>query len=299
MNILVLGGEGLLGHALAHELIGKRIHNGRIGVTVRGARSRVPLPCGVSVYPNVDATRFASVTAAIDNHHANAVINAIGIVKNNAAVDDLTTTFAVNAHFPKKLARAVTVRGSKLIHISTDCVFTGDQGQYSEMDPPDANDAYGRSKAIGEVSGEGILTLRTSMVGLEQATSRGLLNWFLSQPGPVPGYTNAVFSGPSAIEVARLVAKILASHGPMGGLMHVAAAPIDKFTLLTMVRDAFSLSTEIVADESVVIDRSMRAGRLEMRYGYTAPSWPAMVEELARHYHDAAPIRAAQAAVLP
>ncbi len=284
MSVLVLGAEGMLGLALCRELA-RRPGGGAVVAGVRGRHPRSPLPPSVRLAPAIEALDLASVEAALRNHRPHTVVNAIGIVKGRPERDDFGALMAVNGCFPHHLAGLCRRMGSRLLHISTDCVFDGLRGNYGEGDSPSARDPYGRSKALGEVTGDGAMTLRTSMIGFEGLTRRGLLAWFLNAAGPVRGYTNARFSGPSAPELARLVARIVTAPEPFGGLLHAGAAPIDKFTLLTMVRDAFCLDTEVVPDGSVRIDRSLDTRALAARYGYVAPSWPQMIAELAAEWH--------------
>jgi len=282
MSVLVLGGEGMLGHALVRACAGRAPILGPVAASVRGTVSRVPFAPGVRVAAGVDALRFATVEAAVEAHRPTAIVNAIGIVKKRPEGEDRRLLAAVNARFPRRLAALCRARGIRLVHVSTDCVFDGRRGGYAEDDAPTARDRYGRSKARGEVVGPDILTLRTSMVGLEPVGARGLLAFLLAARGRVRGYTNVVFSGPTAPEVARTVVAILASGKPFGGLVHLGAEPIDKHALLLMLRDALALPIGIDPDPAPRLDRSLRATRLWLRYAIAAPSWPDMVDELAR-----------------
>lgn len=288
MTVLILGAEGMLGLALCREFAARPPAGEPIVASVREAAPRVALPEGLAVAPFVDAMRLDTVKAALARVRPTVVINAIGIVKHRLAQADLERMTTVNGLFPHRLAALCQERGVRLLHISTDCVFDGRRGLYSETDAANARDAYGHSKALGEVASPHAMTLRTSMIGLPSHAGRGLLAWFLAGDAPVKGYTNAVFSGPTAPELARLVGRIVASPAPFGGLLNVAAAPIDKFSLLTMVREAFGLRRSIAPDGTLRIDRSLCAGRLAARYGYEAPPWRAMVEELAAQWREGA-----------
>ncbi|GAB5377026.1 MAG: SDR family oxidoreductase [Acuticoccus sp.] len=286
MTVLVLGAGGMLGLALCRELAARLPGGARWRRACGGARPRIALPPGLDVAPHVDALQIDSINAALERFRPHTVINAIGFVKNRGGRDEIDLMLAVNGLFPHQLAERCRAFGARLIHFSSDCVFSGTRGAYRETDPPDAQDVYGHSKALGEVTSRHALTLRTSMIGLPGFGGRGLLGWFLDRSDPVKGFTNAVFSGPTAPELARLVAHIITARGPYGGLLHVAAAPIDKFTLLSMLGTAFARDTEIVPDGALRIDRSLRADRLAARYGYSAPSWPAMVDELAAEWRS-------------
>jgi dTDP-4-dehydrorhamnose reductase len=168
------------------------------------------------------------------------------------------------------------------VHLSTDCVFSGRRGKYREADVSDAEDFYGRTKYLGEANGERCISLRTSMIGLELTRKSGLLEWFLAQRGIVKGYTKAIFSGFTTLELARIIERVLTMHVPLAGLYHVASDPISKFELLTMIRDALGLHTEIEPNDQLQCDRSLDASRFREATGYRPPKWKAMIEELAQ-----------------
>jgi dTDP-4-dehydrorhamnose reductase len=168
-----------------------------------------------------------------------------------------------------------------MIHISTDCVFAGTRGHYSEDDLADASDLYGRSKLLGEVT-ETALTIRTSIAGRELRTSNGLVEWFLSnRGGSVRGFTSAIFSGVTTAMLARILAAVLEQHSDMHGLYHVAGAPISKYDLLMMLNAAMGAGVMIEADDSFVIDRSLDATRFQAATGLQPPEWPEMIAALA------------------
>jgi dTDP-4-dehydrorhamnose reductase len=230
----------------------------------------------------VDVLSDADLDRAMSAARPDVVINAVGIVKQRRDAESATTTIAVNALLPHRLADQCAAAGARLIHISTDCVFAGTKGAYTEADVPDAHDLYGRSKLLGEVDRAGCLTVRTSMVGREIRTSRGLFEWFFSHRGEiVPGFTRARFSGLTTAELSRVIADIVQRQPELRGVWHVAGDPINKFDLLTIVNDAFRLGSTLRADESFVCDRTLDASRFMNATGYRPPSWAAMVAELA------------------
>jgi len=230
----------------------------------------------------VDVLSDADLDRAMSAARPDVVINAVGIVKQRRDAESATTTIAVNALLPHRLADQCAAAGARLIHISTDCVFAGTKGAYTEADVPDAHDLYGRSKLLGEVDRAGCLTVRTSMVGREIRTSRGLFEWFFSHRGEiVPGFTRARCSGLTTAELSRVIADIVQRQPELRGVWHVAGDPINKFDLLTIVNDAFRLGSTLRADESFVCDRTLDASRFMNATGYRPPSWAAMVAELA------------------
>ncbi|HEX5073277.1 MAG TPA: SDR family oxidoreductase [Gemmatimonadaceae bacterium] len=281
MRALVLGGAGMLGHRLWHEL-DKHMD---AFATVRGSPDDYAslgwfdLP---HVIGGVDVHSDADLERAMSEARPDVVVNAVGIVKQRRDAESATTTIAVNALLPHRLADRCAAVGARLIHISTDCVFAGTKGTYTEQDVPDANDLYGRSKLMGEVDRDGCLTIRTSMVGREIRTSRGLFEWFFAHRGQVvPGFTRARFSGLTTTELSRVIADIIQRHPELRGVWHVAGDPTTKFDLLSIVNDAFGLGSTLRADESFVCDRTLDASRFMNATGYRPPSWPAMVAELA------------------
>ncbi len=177
---------------------------------------------------------------------------------------------------------------ARLIHISTDCVFSGKRGKYREEDLPDAADLYGRSKLLGEITGGRALTLRTSMIGHELAGRHSLLEWFLAQQGKaVAGYRHAIFSGLTTRRLAELIATLIADFPDLCGLYHVAGEAISKFELLSLVRGCFGLDIEIVPEDDFVIDRSLDSTRFVQATGIARPQWAEMIAQLAPSAQEA------------
>ena len=281
--VLILGGSGMLGHKLFQTLR----ESFDAFVTLRAGG---PPWQGYPFDPDhgrgiggVEATDPDRVAAAINRARPEAVINCIGIVKQRAAASAPDQSMRVNARFPTLLARLCRERGCRLLHLSTDCVFSGLRGGYSEDDQPDPVDLYGRSKLLGEVAGEGCLTLRTSMIGRELAGRAGLLEWFLCQRGGrVQGFRSAVFSGLTTAALARVIAALLSDHPGLEGLFHVASQPISKHDLLLRIDRALDLRIEIEPVNEPVCDRSLDGSRFASATGIMVPSWDSMIEGLAR-----------------
>lgn len=280
MKILVLGGTGMLGHQLAREM------NDRfdVAVTTRGSASDWddhPVLGPLERLGNVRVERLDSVLDALGRVEPDVVINAVGLIKQDPRGGDPLTAIEINAAFPHRLASLCRLAGARLVHIGTDCVFSGRRGGYAEDDLPAPPDVYGRSKLLGEVSGPGCLTLRTSLVGRELRGSRGLVEWFLSQDGgSVRGYTRAVFSGFVTRTFARRLAELLTERPDLEGVWHMAAEPIAKYDLLLRLREAFALDVDVQRDDRVVIDRSLDASKLRAETGFEPPSWDDMIQDL-------------------
>jgi dTDP-4-dehydrorhamnose reductase len=169
-----------------------------------------------------------------------------------------------------------------VIHFSTDCVFSGRQGNYTEDSRSDAEDLYGKSKYLGEVTTGNALTLRTSIIGRELAHFRSLLEWFLSHDGKtVRGFRRVIYSGVTTNYLSQLVGDLITDHPALSGLYQVTAPPVSKHDLLCMIRDAYHLNIDIVPDEREVSDRSMVGEKFRRATGYTSPDWPRLLKQLA------------------
>lgn len=279
MRVLVLGANGMLGHKLTQTLAA----DVEVSATVRSPTAGLGDALhGVSIREGVDASDPGTVATAIDEARPDVVVNCIGIVKQAAAASEAIPSITINALFPHQLSELCGGRGVRLVHISTDCVFSGRTGSYTETDQPDPVDLYGATKWLGEVVADGALTIRTSMIGRELATSFGLVEWFLGEDSDtVRGYRKAVFSGFTTAALSELVRRVIVDLPDLSGLCHVSADPISKYDLLRLLRAAFDIDIDIEPDDSVICDRSLGSGRFWAAAGGSAPSWPTMIEGLA------------------
>ena len=240
------------------------------------------------VITGVDVENTDNLMRLFSNVRPQVVVNGVGIVKQLAEADDPLLTLPINSLLPHRLARLCEVAGARLVHISTDCVFSGTKGNYVESDPPDAQDLYGRSKLLGEVDYPNAVTLRTSIVGHELAGVHSLVGWFLAQQKSVKGYRRAVFSGLPTCELARVIRDFVLPRPELRGVYHLSAAPINKFDLLTLVGRTYGKDIEIVADEAVRIDRSLDSSRFRANTGYMPDDWSKLVSRMhAFEFHPA------------
>lgn len=279
-RVLVIGGAGMLGH----ELVRRLARRFETWATVRSPESPPLLSQHLSagaVFTAVDAADPLLAEELIGSLAPTVVVNCAGIVKQRPEARDPLQCIPVNALFPHHLAAACARSHARLIHLSTDCVFSGRRGNYSERDLPDPEDLYGRSKLLGEPEGAHCLTIRTSMIGHELSGESGLLEWFLRQKGAVTGFERAIFSGLSTPALSRVLETIIEVHPNLSGLYHVASEPISKYDLLVLLRDAFGLPLEIVRDSRVVVDRSLDGRRFQDATGFVPTSWLEMTKELA------------------
>jgi dTDP-4-dehydrorhamnose reductase len=236
---------------------------------------------------NVDVTDPHDLHRAFSMARPDVVFNAVGIIKQLKQAHDPVTSITINALFPHQLRLLCAACGARLIHISTDCVFSGKKGGYTEQDIPDPEDLYGRTKLLGEVSAPGSVTVRTSMIGRELETRSGLIEWFLSQRGgQARGYQRAIYTGFTTLELARVLAFIAEKQPELSGVWIVSSDPINKYELLAMVNRIYGLDICLEPDTSFVCDRSMNSSRFREATGYRPPSWADMICEM---YEDPTP----------
>jgi dTDP-4-dehydrorhamnose reductase len=286
MRILILGGDGMLGHRLLRQFAPN--HETRVTVRQPLAAYRAHrLFDRANTFDEVDARDPAALPRVLGEFRPEVVVNAVGVIKQRPDAKEGVLSIEVNSLFPHFLARLCEARGARLLHVSTDCVFSGSKGNYVETDCPDPVDVYGFSKLLGEVTRPGALTLRTSMIGTELARKTGLLEWFLSQRGKmIKGYRKAIFSGFTTAELARIIERLLTALPTGAGVYHVSAAPISKFDLLSRLNDRLHLDIRIEPDDVVVCDRSLDSTRFRRDFSYQPPSWDRMLDELASEVRE-------------
>lgn len=281
MRVLILGGAGMLGHKLW------QVYQNRFDtwVTVRTgykAYAHYGLFDPQRMVDGVDVFNFDTVVEALATVRPDVVINCVGVIKQLAAAKDPIVSLTINSLLPHRLANLCQAAGARLIHISTDCVFSGRKGMYTEDDVSDAEDLYGRTKFLGEVSGPGCLTLRTSIIGREMQTASGLVEWFLShQGGQVRGYTEAIYSGFTTQALAEIVARLISDYPEMSGLYQVSTAAINKYELLKLIGQAYESDTVIEPYDEVAIDRSLDSRRFWSEVDFQPPTWPEMIMAMA------------------
>jgi len=282
LRLLILGGSGMLGHQLWRGFHAQ--HD--TWVTLRRPVADFAVH---NLFDEAKAIQLDDITddtaleRALGQAKPEAVINCVGLIKQRDEASDEALTLRVNAEFPHRLAKRCGEAGARLIHFSTDCIFAGTKGNYTESDPSDAADLYGQSKHQGEVADAHSVTLRTSVIGHELGTNLALLDWFLSQRGQaISGFTKAIYSGFTTLEMARIVDRILTQHPALSGVWHVASESISKFALLQLCREKLGWEGVIEPNDEFVCDRSLNADRFNQATGYTPPSWEAMISELAQ-----------------
>jgi len=284
MRVLVLGASGMLGNAMLRVL--DEYESLEVYGTARSCDVGRFFPAKISarLMTGVDVENQDTLMKAFCQVRPQVVINCVGLIKQLAEAGDPLRSIPVNALLPHRLARLCAVSSARLVHISTDCVFSGEKGGYTELDPSDARDLYGQSKYLGEINDPGSITLRTSIIGHALNSSNGLIDWFLGQQGQCRGFTKAVFSGLPTVVLAQIIGDVIIPDSELHGMYHIASDPIAKFDLLKLVAGVYGKSIEIVPDDSLQIDRSLNAGRFRAATAYVAPQWPELVRVMYSYY---------------
>ena len=282
-RVLVLGAGGMLGHKLCQCLSEHEI----VGTVKKDARyydKHHHIFKNVKLIGDVDVLDNEKLEQTIRNVAPDVIINCIGIVKQLKEANNAFLSIAINSLLPHKLAILCDDIGTRLITISTDCVFDGTRGGYRENDFSDASDLYGKSKFLGETTSEetAAVTLRTSFIGRELTTpTHGLIEWFLAQQNKaVRGFEKAIYSGFTSIELARIIALIIKNYPDICGVYQVASKPITKYNLLCLVKEIFDLDVNITRDRDFCCDLSLNMDRFTQTTGYIAPSWKEMIRKM-------------------
>jgi dTDP-4-dehydrorhamnose reductase len=290
MRILIQGASGMLGQSLYRSL--RKDPAARVYATTR-SRAGLPnwLKADRQVLDGVLADNFDTVLRAFLLARPDVVLNCIGIIKQLDAAKDPIVSISINSLFPHRLSELCSCARVRLIHFSTDCVFSGSKGNYTEADVPDATDLYGRTKLLGEIVSTSALTIRTSIIGHSLGGGPSLIDWFLSQEKEVRGYAHAVYTGLPTVEIGEVLSKVIIPDPSLSGLYHLSSKPISKCELLHLVAVQYGKQIPIVEDVSVRIDRSLDSQRFSAQTGYSAPDWNTLVEKMFRDYEELVHLR--------
>jgi dTDP-4-dehydrorhamnose reductase len=286
-KVLILGVTGMLGHALFNQLVNDEHFDvfGAARKSFDDFKDFFPAECCSKIMTPVYGEDFESLTLCLTGLKPDVVINCMGIIKQSPSVKNALRTITMNALLPHRLAVICKAIGAKLIHISTDCVFSGNTGNYLESDIPDPQDLYGRTKLLGEVIDEHCLTVRTSIIGHELKSSSGLLEWFLSQKDSIKGFTYAIYSGFPTVELARIIREFVLPNFATGnsvlrGLYQVSSEPISKYGLLRKIATIYQKPIEIEPDDTIHMNRSLNSTRFQKITGYSPPPWSELIEQM-------------------
>jgi len=284
-RVLILGGTGMLGHTLFSQLM--LDHNMDVYATARsldGLKECFPSDMVGKIRTGVDADNFVTVIRALASIQPNVVINCIGLIKQLPISSDPLSAITVNSLLPHRISLVCQTAGARLIHISTDCVFNGSKGNYTEQDPSDAQDLYGRSKFLGEVSYPHCVTMRTSIIGHELKGKLGLIEWLLAQEGSIRGFSKAIYSGFPTVELARIIREVVIPNKELSGVYHVSSEPISKYDLLSLVAAKYGKKVKMEPFPDFVQDRSLNSDYFRQITGYIPPSWEELIDEMHKDF---------------
>lgn len=274
MRILIIGATGMLGHDCCEHFL--KFNSYEVYATCRNYEDlAIESHENLQVYDDVDILVFERIKELILSIKPDLVINCAGAIKQKEIGINPIQAIEINGLFPHKLTTLAEDLNFKLVLVSTDCVFNGKKGMYTEDDASDCNDIYGKSKYIGEiVDNENVLTIRTSIIGLEKKSNLSLLSWFLSQSGEVNGFKNAIYSGVPTF----FLAEFIRNNYKLSGLYQLSSQPISKFELLHIFKDYFNHNIEINEDTFFSIDRSLQSSKLEKEIGFKKESWESLIK---------------------
>ncbi|MDR0609070.1 MAG: SDR family oxidoreductase [Planctomycetaceae bacterium] len=281
IRVLILGGTGMLGHKLV-QLFSNRFET---WTTTRSSFSyleKFGLFDENRTITGVDIKNIDTIISVLGKVKPDIVINCVGIIKQHEDAYDPITCLKINSLFPHQLSNLCHTIDSKLIHIGTDCVFSGKKGDYTEKDISDAEDLYGKTKFLGEITGMENLTLRTSIIGRELTSTQSLIDWFLSNRGKrVRGFSRAIYSGFTTHQFAQILGDVIEYHPQLSGLFHVSSEPISKFELLKLVNQFYHAGITIDEETEFLCNRNLDSSFFRHRTGFIPPTWETMIEEMA------------------
>lgn len=250
--------------------------------TIGSVRPGSPTPIlneGMSLSTLQDVFDKDALLDIMKSNNVDVVINAIGVIKQISSEVKKSDFVKINSWLPHYLMELCDEYGARFIEVSTDCVFKGSKGLYSEKDVPDARDIYGMSKLLGEVTDNpNALTIRTSIIGHESGRAASLIDWFLSTSGQVKGFDKAIFSGFPTAYLARIIGQYILPNKTLRGLYHISAKPIDKYSLLCLVAQKYQHNVKLVPNSDLVIDRSLDSSRFMTETGFVPPEWSELID---------------------
>lgn len=286
LKIVILGANGMLGASLfryfskeySYEVFGsvRRDITKQELLKLKGFNGKIT--------SGIDALNFDSIHSYLTSVQPDIIFNCIGVIKQKEENTDKASTIYINSVLPHEIAKTASSLGAKLIHFSTDCIFNGEKGNYNENDFANADDTYGRSKKLGEIESKPHLTLRTSIIGHELTSNNSLIDWFLSQTGVIKGYSNAIFSGMPTCYIAEIANDILKNHPELSGLYHLSVAPIDKCTLLELVKNIYDKEIKIEPYTAFCINRSLDSSLLRETIKLSPLKWGDLIQKMHNEY---------------
>ena len=278
MKVLVLGASGMLGNAMVRIL--SENNNLEVFGSIRSKEIKKYFSKKISkrLVECKDVTNYNNLVNIFNKVQPNIIINCISLGKEILAKSDPLLMIPIYSLLPHQLAKVCKINNARLIHISTDGVFSGSKGRYIESDPFDVQDLYGVTKFIGEVNNPYSISIRTSIIGHELHQKKGLLEWFLSQKKSCKCFNGAIFSGFPTIVLAQIIRDFVIPRPDLSGIYHVASNPISKCKLLRLIADIYGKKIEVLSDKNKFMDRSLNPERFQIATGYNPPDWRSLVK---------------------
>ncbi len=232
-------------------------------------------------FDSVNIKEFDRVKEIVELNRPDVIVNAIGVIKHKPEATDFVKTIEINSILPHKLANIAQNINARFITVSTDCVFDGQRGNYSELEHPNATDLYGKSKHLGEVVDDNCLTIRTSIIGREIGSGKSLVEWFLSNSDEeIKGFIRAIYSGFPTVVFAEILANLIENYPKLQGLYHVASDSIDKYSLLELIKRKLDLKATLIPFDEFEIDRSLDSTKFRNETNFVPESWEKMIDRM-------------------
>jgi dTDP-4-dehydrorhamnose reductase len=281
MRVIILGVSGLIGHKLLQklssdfEIFGVLHHS-------KDYYNNPPLFSGQNIIENINVSEFDILKGVLYTVNPDIIINCVGITKRKIDINDPLDAISINSAFPHQLAKWAKVNKKRVIHFSTDCVFNGKIGNYTETSLSSAEDVYGKTKYLGELHYDNTITIRSSFIGQELFDKTELFEWFLAQSGKqIKGFKNTLYSGVSTIFMASVVKDIILNYPGLSGLYQLATEkPISKYQLLNLAKKVFDVKVDIIPDIEHIHCPTLDASKLRKAINIAVPSWEEMMTDL-------------------
>ena len=298
MRVVVLGGTGLIGNRLVRQLSDAS----DVFASTRTSKDQIPFLDQILSKEqwifDFDATSEEKLRIVLSDLRPNVVVNCLGVTKHQITSTDFEKAIILNSILPHRLSDLASEYNFKLIHLSTDCVFSGNSGNYVESSIPDPTDFYGRSKVLGELNNSRDLTIRTSFVGNEIKSFTNFFEWIQRNKNrDVIGYSNAIYSGVTTEVLSEVIQKLIFNFSALTGLWHFSSEPISKYKLIRDLNDVLNLGIKLSLDRDFVCDRSLNSSALFKMTGIEAPSWAKMLERYVDDHDWYESIRGNRAAI--
>jgi dTDP-4-dehydrorhamnose reductase len=281
MKILILGGNGMIGHKI-FQVLNEDFKN--TWVLIRKKKRDLPYVnfFNSNIIEGFELEDDKTLFSFLDNFNPDIIINAVGITIRRGVNEKISKSIFINSLLPNLLEDWVDrMPNKRLIHLSTDCVFNGELGSYNEESIPNATDIYGRTKILGEVKGSNTITLRSSMIGRELENFTELFEWVISQKGSrIKGFNNAIYSGITTIRMARYIKLIIMNFPKLSGLFNVSSEPISKYNLIKLLNKNFDLNLTIEIENSYKTNKVLDSGKFFNLISLSPPTWEDLIIEL-------------------